>query len=84
MITVCDGCGVLFLDKKVTLNVKQIKFNVCKKTLDESYECLDAACPYFIDEDDNVGCTEFYFCPVCSKKKNVIRSKLKEFEKNCK
>ncbi len=82
MLSVCDGCWEIFPGQLNRFNLKQLQPGICKLTEQESFECINPKCRYFIDEDDSEGCNEFLFCSNCLKDKEIVNRVIDDFKEN--
>ena len=76
MISVCDGCEMLFRTKLKRFNAKEWKPSLCRVPHEESELCSNIECDYNLEAE---CCIECQFCPKCLANKQIVDKAFSEF-----
>jgi hypothetical protein len=74
MISLCDGCGCIFITNLKTINAKVWNPRLCDIPVEESEVCSVIRCRYNIEGE---CCIEFQFCDDCLSDRSILDNRFK-------
>jgi len=78
MISLCDGCELLFNGVLEEINAKKWKPSLCNVPYVESESCDNIECDYNLEAE---CCADFQFCKECFSSKQIVDATFVNFVK---